>query len=585
MARIDGGEMLIRVLVSHGIREVFTLHGGHVDAIYQAALNHKVRLVDTRHEQAAGHAADGWARTTGRPGVAIVTAGPGVTDVVTGIANAYLDCIPTLFIGGAAPLADAETLPLQGGFDQIEMVRPITKWAFRITHTHRIADLVAQALRVATTGRPGPVFLEIPIDVLFASVEEERVLFPRQIRPETAPAPPREAVERAIEWLRGAERPAILAGGGAWFSGAGDLLVTFAERTGIPVFVNAKARGLIPDDHPLAGRGFGNLAVVALTGGGAPDIVMLLGARLGLFTGGRSSPLIPDRARIIQVDIAGEEIGRNRDIDLGIVADVRETLRALDAAAHERTWPDRTAWRLAITQARDAHRLMFAEAVEKQTAPIHPYRLAHTIAASVEPDAILVADGGETASWLDMVAEVRGGGHWLSHGYLGCLGTGLPFAIAAKVAHPDRQVVCITGDGSVGLNFAEFDTMVRHRLPIVTVVNNDRQWGMSLHGQDLIYGKERRAVTELAATRYDLAAAGFGCHGEHVEDLRDLLPALQRALESGKPACVNVMTDPEVISPLTLAMYGAFKASSASAQGAARDTDKVVMPYYGEGDT
>ena len=184
-----------------------------------------------------------------------------------------------------------------------------------------------------------------------------------------------------------------------------------------------------------------------------------------------------------------------------------------------------------------------------------------------------------------MVAEVRGGGHWLSHGYLGCLGTGLPFAIAAKVAHPDRQVVCITGDGSVGLNFAEFDTMVRHRLPIVTVVNNDRQWGMSLHGQDLIYGKERRAVTELAATRYDLAAAGFGCHGEHVEDPRDLLPALKRALESGKPACVNVMTDPEVISPLTLAMYGAFKASSASAQGAARDTDKVVMPYYGEGDT
>ncbi|MBI2963582.1 MAG: thiamine pyrophosphate-binding protein [Deltaproteobacteria bacterium] len=585
MARIDGGEMVIRVLESHGIREIFTLHGGHLDAIYQAALDHEVRLIDTRHEQAAGHAADGWARTTGRPGVAIVTAGPGVTDVVTGIANAYLDCVPTLFIGGAAPLADAETLPLQGGFDQLEMVRPITKWAFRVTHTHRIADLVAQALRVATTGRPGPVFLEIPIDVLFARVDEERVLFPRKIRPETAPAPPPEAVERAVEWLRGAERPAILAGGGAWFSGAGDALIAFAERSGIPVFANAKARGLVPDDHPLAGRGFANLATMALMGGGAPDVVLLLGARLGLFTGGRSSPMIPGQARVIQVDIAGEEIGRNRDIDLAIVADARETLRALDAAAREWTWPDRAAWRSAVGRARDAHRSLFAEAVEKQTAPIHPYRLAHAIAASVERDAILVADGGETSSWLDMVAEVRGGGHWLSHGYLGCLGTGLPFAIAAKVAHPDRQVLCITGDGSVGLNFAEFDTMVRHRLPIVTVVNNDRQWGMSRHGQDLVYGKDRRAVTELAATRYDLAAAGFGCHGEHVVEPQDLLPALKRALDSGQPACVNVMTDPEVIAPLTLAMYGAFQASSASAKGAARDTDKVAMPYYGEGDT
>jgi acetolactate synthase-1/2/3 large subunit len=585
MARIDGGEMLIRVLESHGIREVFTLHGGHLDAIYQAALDHHVRLVDTRHEQAAGHAADGWARTTGRPGVAIVTAGPGVTDVVTGVTNAYLDCIPTLFIGGAAPLADAETLPLQGGFDQLEMVRPITKWACRVTHTHRIADLVAQALRVATTGRPGPVFLEIPIDVLFARVDEERVLFPKKIRPETAPAPPPEAVERAVEWLRGAERPAILAGGGAWFSGAGDLLTGFAEHTGIPVFANAKARGLVPDDHPLAGRAFANLAAVALMGGGAPDVVMILGARLGLFTGGRTSPIVPDQARIIQVDVAGEEIGRNRDIDLAIVADARETLRALDAAASGRKWPDRAAWRAAVAQARGAHRSMFAEAIEKETAPIHPYRLAYAIAQTVEPDAILVADGGETSAWLDMVAEVRGGGHWLSHGYLGCLGTGLPFAIAAKVAHPDRQVLCITGDGSVGLNFAEFDTMVRHRLPIVTVVNNDQQWGMSRHGQDLIYGKDRRAVTELAATRYDLAAAGFGCHGELVEDPKDLLPALQRAFESGKPACVNVMTDPEVISPLTLAMYGAFKASDESEQGATRDTDKVAMPYYGKGDT
>ena len=585
MAQIDGGEMLVRMLERHGIRELFTLHGGHLDAIYQAAKNHGLRLIDTRHEQAAGHAADGWARTTGRPGVAIVTAGPGVTDVITGLANAYLDCVPTLFIGGAAPLADAETLPLQGGFDQLALVKPISKWAHRITHAHRIPDLVAQALRVAVTGRPGPVFLEIPIDVLFARVEEDRPFVPERMAPETAPAPQPAAVDRAIEWLAAAERPAILAGGGAWFSGASDELVAFAERTGVPVFPNAKARGMVPDDHPLSGRAFANLGVAAKLGGAAADVVLVLGARLGMFTGGRSGQLLPRAARIIQVDIEGEEIGRNRDIELGIVADCRETLRALEAAARTRRWPERAAWLKAVRDARELHRAMFREALEKKTPPIHPYRLAHAIASTVEKDAVLVADGGETASWLDMVADVRGGGHWLSHGYLGCLGTGLPFAIAAKLAHPDKQVLCIIGDGSVGLNFAEFDTMVRHGLPIVTVVNNDQQWGMSAHGQQLIYGKDRLVVTELAPTRYDLAAAGFGCHGEHVEQPDDLAPALRHAFESGRPACINVMTDPEVIAPVTLAMYGAFKPSAKEAKAAQPEGSKVAMPYYGEGDT
>ncbi len=238
MARIDGGELLTRTLARHGVREVFTLHGGHLDAAYQAESARRLRFIDTRHEQAAGHAADGWARTTGRVGVAMVTAGPGVTDVVTAVANAYLDCIPTLFIGGAAPLRDAETLPLQGGFDQLALMQPITKWAHRITQTARIPDLVTQALRVATTGRPGPVFLEIPIDVLFARVDEERASVPAYLRPEAAPAPAAAAVERALAWLAEAERPLVMAGGGVWFSGGAAELRAFAEQTGIPVVAN-----------------------------------------------------------------------------------------------------------------------------------------------------------------------------------------------------------------------------------------------------------------------------------------------------------------------------------------------------------
>jgi acetolactate synthase-1/2/3 large subunit len=577
MARVDGGELLVRVLAQAGIDTIFTLHGGHLDAIYQAASAHGLRLVDTRHEQAAGHAADGWARTTGRPGVAIVTAGPGVTDCVTAIANAYLDCIPTLFIGGAAPLRDAETLPLQGGLDQLALLTPITKWAHRVTHTHRIPDLVAQALRTAVSGRPGPVYLELPIDVLFARVEEEKARGPARLLPDAAPAPPAPAVEQVIEWLAAAERPAVLAGGGAWFSGAAPELLRFAERVGAPVFSNGKAHGIVPAGHPLCGRGFQTLAFAGRAGAGEADLVLVLGARFGLFLGGRGAPLIPRNARLVQVDVAAEEIGRNRDVDLGIAADCRETVRALDAAAAGRAWPDRSAWQTAIRRVGEGHRLLFAQALESDKPPIHPYRLAAEIAKALPEDAIVAADGGETASWMEMVAEVRGGGRWMSHGYLGCLGTGLSFALAAKLAHPEAPVLCIVGDGSVGLNFAEFDTFVRHRLPIVVVVNNDGQWGMSAHGQDLIYGEGRRVVTDLAPTRYDLAAAGFGCHAEHVVDPAGIGPALARAFASGRPACVNVMTDPSVIAPVTLSMVGpAAKPAAAPAAG----SEKIQIPYY-----
>jgi acetolactate synthase-1/2/3 large subunit len=581
MARVDGGELVLRVLERAGVRTVFTLHGGHLDAIYQAARRRSIRLIDTRHEQAAGHAADGWARTTGEVGVAIVTAGPGFTDSITAIANAFLDCVPTLFIAGAAPLRDAETLPLQGGIDQVAVATPITKWAHRVTHTHRIPDLLAQALRVATSGRPGPVFLEIPIDVLFARVDEEKARVPARIAADAAPAPSPEAVRRAIEWLHAAERPAILAGGGAWFSHAGAELLRFAERTQIPVFANGKAQGMVPAGHPLCGGSFASLAFTAQAGAGEADAVLVLGARFGLFTGGRGGGVVPAAARVIQIDIEPEEIGRNRDVDLGIGADCREALGALDAEASSRQWPRREAWLQAVALVREGHKMMFGEALAREAAPIHPYRLAAEIASALPPDAIVAADGGETAFWMDMVAQVRGGGHWLSHGYLGCLGTGMPFAVAAKAAHPDKAVLCIVGDGAVGLNFSEFDTMVRHGLPIVTVVNNDRQWGMSAHGQDLIYGADRRVVTDLDPTRYDLAAQGFGCHAEHVVEPGDLRPALERALASGRPACVNVMTDPSVIAPITIAMVGA---ASADISGApeGESGQRVPMPYYAD---
>jgi acetolactate synthase-1/2/3 large subunit len=572
MGEIDGGEIVVRALMAEGVDTVFTLHGGHLDAIYQAAMRHGLRLIDTRHEQAAGHAADGWARTTGRVGVAIVTAGPGVTDAVTAVTNAYVDAVPVLFLGGRSPLLDDERLPLQGGFSQTDLMKPITKWSATVTHLQRLPDYLSQALRVATSGRPGPVFLELPADVLFARTDEARVAPACRSAAPAAPAPDGAAVQAILERLASAERPVIMAGGGVWFSRGTAALRAFAERTGIPVLANGKGRGALPEDHPQSAGGFMSLAGVRAAGG--PDVVLLLGARLGLFTGGSGDGLVPASAHVIQVDIEPEEIGRNRAVQTPVAADCRATLEALATAAEGRAWADRSAWTTALRATRSGAEIMFSGPASAE-APIHPYRLARDIGRLMDrTDDVLIGDGGETAFWLEMASTTRGGGRWLSHGYLGCLGTGLPFAIAAQVAHPASRVLCMTGDGSVGLNFAEFDTMVRHDLPVVVVVNNDAQWGMSKHGQELMFGKDKTVVTELGPVRYDLAAGGFGCHAEDVMCAGDIVPAIERAFASRRPACINVHTDASVIAPITLAMVGR--------AGAEAKPGTVSMPYYGE---
>jgi len=572
---IDGGTIVVQVLQAAGVDTVFTLHGGHLDAIYQSALDAGLRLIDTRHEQAAGHAADGWARTTGRLGVAMVTAGPGVTDVVTAVANAYLDCVPVLVIGGRSPLIDDERLPLQGGFSQVDVMKPVTKWSAAVTHLQRLPDFLEQAIRIARSGRPGPVFLELPADVLFARADASSVTLPARITRAAPPAPDAASVQAAIDALAGAERPLVMAGGGCWFAGAGAALVSFIERTGIPVAAQGRARGLLPETHARSCGGFATLAMLAQER--RPDVVLLLGARLGLFTGGAQRPYIPADATVIQVDIDAEEIGRNRGIEIGIHADCALTLQALTDASEGIAWRDHGDWAGELRLARGMMGVAFGAALQQDARPVHPYRLAHDIARALDrEDDVLVADGGETAFWAESASTVRTGGRWLSHGYLGCLGTGLPFAIAAQVAHPQSRVLCVTGDGSVGLNFAEFDTMVRHNLPVVVVVANDQQWGMSRHGQELMYGKGRTVVTELGPVRYDLAAAGFGCHAELVEEPGAVAPAIARAFASRRPACINVLTDAEVIAPVTLALAGA--ATGESRPGT------VNMPYYGERD-
>ena len=497
--KIDGGEMLARMLEREGIKNVFALHGGHIDPIFQACYDHGIHITDTRHEQAAGHMADAWARLTGQPGVALVTAGPGVTDVVTAVANAYMDAVPMVVIGGRYALAEEELMPLQELLG-VPLMQSITKWSRPVHDPKRIAEFVSMAFRHATTGRPGPVFLEIPADVLRVQVEEDDILFPEAHKPRAAPAPPPEAIEKALAMLSEAERPIIMAGRGVWAARACDELREFAELTGIPVCANGITRGAVPEDSPLGLGGF-HLVGAAQAMAGAPDVVLLLGGRLGLFTGPRGG-MIPAGSKIIQVDIEGAEVGRGRNIDLGIVADCREALRALIRAAKGRAFSRRDEWVGKLRQARSAIEAMFAAgALDPDRRPIHPYRLAHDVSALMADGGVLAVDGGETFVWAELARSAHRPGRHLGHGYLGCLGTGIPFGLAAKLAHPDERVLVLTGDGSVGLNFSEFDTAVRHNLPIVVVINNDQAWGMCKHEQVVRHGESRVVATELGPTR------------------------------------------------------------------------------------
>ena len=552
MTQINGGEMLVRVLEKEGVKQVFGLHGGHIDAIFQACADHNIAIYDTRHEAAAGHMAEGWARLTGDPGVVVVTAGPGVTNVVTAVADAYVDAVPMVVIGGRHLVRDEDKLLLQD-FDGRALMQPITKWSRTVLETARIAEYTAMAFREARAGRPGPVFLEVPMDVLVARTEEESVSLP-YVANCCSSAPASEAVERTLAMLAEAKRPLIIAGRGAWFAGASAELREFAEKTSTPVVANGPIRGAVPEEgHPMGAGSLMTLAVLSLQPQNSPDLVILLGARVGLFLGGGS--WLPADAKVIQIDVEGSEIGHGRNVELGIVCDSREALRAFTRAAEGRTFPDRSEWAATLKGAQQAWKFLYKDALESDALPMHPLRLMREIDSFLGDDDVLAVDGGETFVWMQMAATMNKPGRFISYGYLGCLGVGIPFGLAAKIRYPDKRVIVVTGDGSVGLNFAEFDTAVRHNLPIVVVINNDQAWGMVKHEQELRGVKV--LASELGPVRYDRAAEGFGVYGEMVEDPLQVRAALERAFASGRPACLNVMVDPKPPSPVTQASVAA----------------------------
>lgn len=541
---ITGGELVVRTLEKAGVQRIFGLHGAHLETIFQACRTHGIAVLDTRHEVAAGHAAEGYARATRNLGVAMVTAGPGFTNVITSMANAFLDRTPVLYLSGAAALRDAETNTLQAGIDQVAIARPITKWAHQVTTVQQLPRLLAQAIRLATSGPTGPVLLDLPSDVLGAQVEDGSVGIPEPIAiAPLAPAP--EAVARALQLLRTARRPVIMAGVGAWESACERELREFVESSGIPVFSDFQAHGLLPSDHPLYGGTFHKMA--DLTGAERPDVVLALGVRFGLFTLGSSDRLVPSAAQIIHVEIDPKEIGRLRSVAVGVVADSGAMLRALLAA--QARFPDLTPWSDRIRTLKRTR--LEAQAVEtaRTAPPIHPYQAVAALVEGIDADTTVVADGAETYHWLNEVIRQNRPGSYITHGFLGAVGFGMGLALGAQTADPRRRVLCLVGDGAFGFTMAELDTMARHRLPIVVVIMNNRSWAASQHFQEMVSGAAHVTGTRLSDARYHDVAAALGCHAQHVTRIEELRPALKAAFDSGRPACLNVEVDLAPLPP------------------------------------
>lgn len=373
-------------------------------------------------------------------------------------------------------------------------------------------------------------------------------------------------MQQALDVLAEAKNPVIISGGGVVFARAAEELVSFAETVGVPVFSPGKSDGAIPAGHRLAAGGLLALGALPMLGAPTPDVVLLLGARTGMFTGGRAS-MFPG-ARIIQVDLDAAEIGRMHDVAVPIVADCRATLEALTAAAAERSWPDWSEWVSVATGAQRFHEALYTDDTTA-SGRIHPYFAAKAVVESCPPGTIFVLDGAEAPAWAEFFARTEIPSGVLRLGYLGALGVGPGFAIGAARAHPDAPVVLITGDGAAGFHPQEFDTMARHGMPVVTVVFNNAVWGMSIHGQQAVYGEKCAVVTELADSAYEKVAEAFGGHGERVRTADAIPDAMRRALSAGVPACLNLEIDPAVVHPLTTMMLGDVKA-----------TDEIVIPYY-----
>lgn len=533
---VHGGKLAARALKEAGVEVIFTLSGGHIMPIYDGCLDEGIRIIDVRHEQAAVHAADSWSRCNpGKIGVAAITAGPGVTDGVTGVANAWRANSPILVFGGQGPFENLRRGSLQE-MDHVGVMKPITKFADSVYQTHRIPEYIELAVRHAVSGIPGPVYLEIPMDVFMNEVEWDQAPVP-PIRTEPPRlSPDRAEVRRAIELLGDAERPVLMAGTSVKWSRASGTLNSFLRETHIPTYTNGMGRGTVPPDSP---EWLNRSRRAALQ---QADCVVLAGTLLDFRM--RFGQTIPKDAKIIQLDMDATLIGQNRPSDVGLVGNLSSSFEMLlEEIKNQGAQLDWTAWRDQLRELEDEAEGKVEAALNSDEVPIDPQRMCREVRDWLETfnDPIVIGDGGDIVATAAKILPVKSEGAWMDPGPLGTLGVGMPFALAAQLANPDKRVVIVYGDGAFGLNGFEFDTAVRFGLPIIGVLGNDAAWGQMMRPQGATYGWDRLAATELALTRYDKVVEALGGHGELVEEPQDLRPALERAAASGKPALVNVV--------------------------------------------
>ena len=551
MNAIMGGELLVRCLIQEGVRYVFGIPGGQLcpilDSIRRLGPDAGLTFVMTRHEEAAAHMADAYARVSGQPGVCIGTVGPGAANLVPGVYPAWADSIPLVVL--TAQNQTWKSYPERGSMQslaQTDLFAAITKWQARVTRWERIPELVQRAFRVALSGRPRPVHLDLHVDVLTATGDEAsltyRPLPPERYRPDRGPVAQADLIEQAARMLVEAERPLIHPGGGVLRSGAWDEVRALAEYLSAPVTTSQGARGVLPEDHPLCliPASYGALGAQAMA-----DAVLLVGGRMGDVDFWGQPPYWgePEEQRLIQIDIEPESIALNRPVDLALVGDAKATLRALLEAVQRLTGP--IPERPEIPQYRAAQESWLAQFVAhaaSDAVPIHPLRLIRDVRAFFPREAITVVDGGNTNVWAHYLNRVYAPRSFLWAADSGHLGTGLPYAIGARLARPDLPVYAICGDGAFALNMQELETAARLGLAFVIVVANDRQWGM-IKGAQMAAYDARYIGVDFTDIRYDQVARAMGCWGERVEDPRQITPALERAVASGKPAVLDVVID------------------------------------------
>ena len=564
-----GGKLAARTLASRGVTHLFTLSGGHIFPLYDGCLEQKIEIVDVRHEQSAVFAAEGYAKATRRPGVAALTAGPGVTNGVSAMAGAQANGSPVVVLGGRAPEMRWGSGSLQE-VDHLPFISPLVKSAETVKDPGQIPERTAAALDLAATGPTGPTFVDYPMDVIFTEADVGIPVLPgagtgaaASPLDVLAAGEAAEGVDQVAAILASAERPVIMAGTGVYWSFGDGQMRRLAEALGIPVFLNGTGRGCLAADHPLA---FSRARGTGLKGA---DVALVIGVPLDFRLGFGGS--FGEDTRIIRVDAEPNRLTANRLPELNLVGDIRATLRAIaDAVGARAEEPParmqsrddlpalselcqanerRTlGWIEQLRDAEDEARAADAAELSDPRSPLHPVRVYAELNQVLDRDAIVVGDGGDFVSYAGKYISTYEPGSWMDPGPFGCLGAGPGQAIGAQLAHPDRQVCLLLGDGAFGFAGMEFDTMARHNLPVVGVMGNNGIWALEHHPMKFLYGYSVAAELR-PGTPYHQVVEALGCDGIEVRDPKELRPALERAFSSGRPTLVNVLTDPDVVYP------------------------------------